>query len=46
MRILSVLHYPFFGGPHNNIIRMAAWMADRNVEMIAVLPDEPGNAAQ
>lgn len=46
MRLLSILHYTFFGGPHNHTLRMANVLARRGVETIAVLPDDPGNAAK
>jgi glycosyltransferase involved in cell wall biosynthesis len=45
-RCLFVIHYPVFGGPHNQALRLAPALRSRGWEMIVVLPDEPGNAAQ
>jgi glycosyltransferase involved in cell wall biosynthesis len=45
MRLLSVIHYPFFGGPQNQALRLAAPLAARGVETTVVLPREPGNAS-
>lgn len=45
MRVLHVVHYPVFGGPHNQALRLAGPLRERGVELTVVLPDEPGNAA-
>lgn len=45
MRILSVIHYPTFGGPHNRTLRLAPVLAEKGVSTTVLLPDEPGNAA-
>jgi glycosyltransferase involved in cell wall biosynthesis len=45
MRLLHVVHYPVFGGPHNQALRLAGPLRARGWETIALLPDEPGNAA-
>ena len=45
MRILSVIHYPFFGGPQNQALRTAGPLRKRGIATSVVLPDEPGNAA-
>ena len=44
-RILNVIHYPIFGGPHNQALRLAGPLAARGFETLVVIPDEPGNAA-
>ena len=43
-RVLSVIHSPFFGGPHNQVLRLDAPLRARGYETVAVVPDEPGNA--
>jgi glycosyltransferase involved in cell wall biosynthesis len=43
-RFLFVIHYPVFGGPHNQALRLAEPLAANGWETIVVLPDEPGNA--
>jgi glycosyltransferase involved in cell wall biosynthesis len=45
MNILFVIHYPVFGGPHNQAMFLAETLAHQGVEMTVLLPDEPGNAA-
>jgi len=45
-RVLNVTHYPVFGGPHNEVLRLAAPLREAGVEMTVLLPDEPGNAAE
>jgi glycosyltransferase involved in cell wall biosynthesis len=44
-RVLSVVHYPVYGGPHNLALRLAAPLRAHGWETIVLLPDEPGNAA-
>jgi glycosyltransferase involved in cell wall biosynthesis/uncharacterized protein YbaR (Trm112 family) len=44
-RVLYVIHYSVFGGPHNQALRLAAPLRQRGWETIVLLPDEPGNAA-
>lgn len=44
-RVLHVFHYPVFGGPHNEILRLAAPLRERGWESTVLLPQEPGNAA-
>lgn len=46
MRILSVIHYPVFGGPHNRNLRLSSILARRGFNTIVLLPDEPGNAVE
>ncbi len=45
MKVLSVVHYPMFGGPHNQAVRLCSPLKALGVETLVVLPDEPGNAA-
>jgi glycosyltransferase involved in cell wall biosynthesis/uncharacterized protein YbaR (Trm112 family)/SAM-dependent methyltransferase len=45
-RVLCVIHYPVFGGPHNQALRLAASLRARGWETVVLLPDEPGNAAE
>lgn len=45
MRFLMAIHYPTFGGPHNQALRLRAPLAKRGWETIVLLPNEPGNAA-
>lgn len=44
MRLLSVIHYPVFGGPHNQALQLAPLLEHHGVETTVLLPDEPGNA--
>lgn len=46
MKLLHVVHYPVFGGPHNRAARLRGPLADRGWETIVLLPDEPGTAAE
>ncbi|MCK5857886.1 MAG: glycosyltransferase [Abyssibacter sp.] len=46
MHVLSVIHYPVFGGPHNRSLRLAPVLAKKGVRTTVLLPDEPGNAAE
>lgn len=43
-RFLFVVHYPVFGGPHNQGVDIAAPLAEHGWSMVFLLPDEPGNA--
>jgi glycosyltransferase involved in cell wall biosynthesis len=45
-RCLFVIHYPVFGGPHNQALRLAPALNSLGWEMIVLIPDEPGNAAE
>ncbi len=44
-RYLFVIHYPVFGGPHNQALRLAGPLAAAGWETVVLLPDEPGNSA-
>ncbi len=46
VRLLHVVHYPVFGGPHNQALRLAGPLAARGYRTIALLPNELGNAAE
>ncbi len=46
MKLLSVIHYPVFGGPHNRNIRIAPLLREAGIEPTVLLPDEPGDAAE
>jgi glycosyltransferase involved in cell wall biosynthesis len=44
LSVLWVVHYPVFGGPHNRILRLAPLLAEQGIDVVALLPSEPGNA--
>jgi glycosyltransferase involved in cell wall biosynthesis len=44
-RLLFVIHYPVFGGPHNQALRLDAPLRARGWETTVLLPQETGNAA-
>ncbi len=44
--VLSIIHYPIFGGPHNRNARIAPLLAEKGVRTTVLLPDEPGNAVE
>lgn len=44
MRVLSVQHYPTFGGPYNEILRLEPHLNAMGVETIVAMTDEPGTA--
>lgn len=44
MRVLAVVHYPVYGGPHNNIVRLYGPLAELGADLEVLLPREPGNA--
>jgi glycosyltransferase involved in cell wall biosynthesis len=46
MNLLVVIHYPVFGGPHNQALLLARWLEPHGVRMTVVLPSEPGDAAK
>lgn len=45
IRVLSIIHYPVFGGPHNRNLHVGDAAKARGVVTTVLLPDEPGNAA-
>lgn len=46
IKVLCVVHFPVFGGPHNQVLRLAAPLAARGFATVVALPEEPGNAAE
>ena len=46
INVLSVIHYPTFGGPHNHNLHLIPRLAQRNIRTTALLPAEPGNALE
>jgi glycosyltransferase involved in cell wall biosynthesis len=46
MNVLSIIHYPHFGGPHNRNSQVAPYLADMGIALTIVVPDEPGNAVE
>jgi len=46
MKVLCVVHSPFFGGPHNEALRLKEPLRRRGWEIEAAIPDEPGSAAE
>lgn len=45
-RVLFVVHFPVFGGPHNQAALLAAPLRAAGWETVVLLPNEPGNAAE
>lgn len=45
MKLLNVQHYPVFGGPHNQALRLTGILAQRGWESLIVMPVEAGSAA-
>ena len=45
-RCLFVIHYPVFGGPHNQALRLTPALRSLGWETTVLIPDEPGNAAE
>jgi glycosyltransferase involved in cell wall biosynthesis len=46
MRFIQMIHYPVFGGPHNEVLRLGGPLAERGWEPLVVLPREPGTAVE
>ena len=44
-RLLSVIPAPTFGGAANQVLRLKAPLEEAGWEVVAVVPDEPGNVA-
>lgn len=42
--VLSVVHSPLYGGPHNEVLRLDAAMRRRGWRTVIAVPDEPGTA--
>jgi glycosyltransferase involved in cell wall biosynthesis len=46
MKLLHVVHYPVFGGPHNEALRLAPELPKHGWEIKVLLPAENGDAAE
>lgn len=46
IRVLSIIHYPVFGGPHNVTAIVAKALEPRGVETTVVIPEEGVKAAE
>lgn len=44
MKVLCVVHSPFFGGPHNEALRLRGPLARLGWELEVAIPAEPGSA--
>jgi glycosyltransferase involved in cell wall biosynthesis len=44
VNILFVIHYPIYGGPHNQALLLARELTRRGFSMTVLLPQGPGNA--
>lgn len=45
-RVLSLIHFPAFGGPHNRNMRLAPLLKDAGTDIVVGIPDDPGDASQ
>lgn len=45
MRVLSVLHFPVFGGPHNRNAKVGALLRDQGIDSTLLLPEDAIEAA-
>ena len=45
LRLLFVSHFPVYGGPHNQALRLAPPLREAGFEIVVLLPEEEGNAA-
>jgi glycosyltransferase involved in cell wall biosynthesis len=45
MRLLAIVHFPVFGGPHNQLLRLDPYLRRVGVETTVLLPADRGNAA-
>jgi glycosyltransferase involved in cell wall biosynthesis len=46
MKVMQVIHYPVFGGPHSEARALAPILERHGWDMTVLLPDEPGNALE
>jgi glycosyltransferase involved in cell wall biosynthesis len=46
MKVILVIHYPVFGGPHSEARALAPILERHGWDMTVLLPDEPGNALE
>lgn len=45
-RVLSVQHYPKFGGPHNEVVMLTEAFRQRGYETVIAITNEPGTAQE
>lgn len=45
VKVLCVVHYANFGGPHNEVLRLLEPLRRRGWDTVVAIPDEPGTAA-
>lgn len=45
-RVLSIIHYPVFGGPYNRNIKLAPLLLQKGYETVMLIPDEPGTGRE
>src|SRR5438067_18684 len=45
-QVLSIIHQPAFGGPHNRNTRLIPLLERYGFHTTVLLPDEPGDAAE
>src|SRR4051794_33241273 len=41
IKLVSVIHFPEFGGPQNQALRLTPMLAEAGVESVVVIPDGP-----
>lgn len=41
MNVLAVIHYPVFGGPHNQVLHLSSTLRRYGIETTVVVPDGP-----
>lgn len=46
MKVLSIIHYPVFGGPHNRVSLVASLLQPQGIETLVVLPEGADVAAE
>lgn len=46
MRVLSVIHYPVFSGPHNRNVRLGPLLGKRGIELTLLLPAGSSSAVR
>jgi glycosyltransferase involved in cell wall biosynthesis len=46
MNVLFIIHYPVYGGPHNQALLLARELKRRGVSMTVVLPEDAASAAE
>ena len=46
VRVLAVLHYPIFGGPHNQFVQLNTKLQEVGIDLTVAITDEDGNALE